>query len=155
MRMAAFVSESAQWTITSWTDHSPSAGRHCRASGGTVASAARSHAGPAAYRSIIASRSVVTSATAHLLLSGRIPRTADPPRARRRSLRARSGRPRRRDARLGAGRPLPEPGAELPAARPEDLRRLPRPRLERLPARAAGSALADQVEAGDAGVVAG
>src|SRR5262249_8099588 len=58
MRDADCVSESAQWTTTSWADHSPGAGRHCRASGGTAANAARRRAGPSAYCWISVSRSL-------------------------------------------------------------------------------------------------
>ena len=58
MRRAAFVSESAQWTTTSWTLHFPGAGRHCSASFGTLASASRIRSGPRAYCSISASRSL-------------------------------------------------------------------------------------------------
>src|ERR1700730_4386921 len=62
MRAAALVSESAQWTTTSWADHSPGLGRHWRASAGTVDSAALSRAGPAAYCRMSVSRSSWLSA---------------------------------------------------------------------------------------------
>src|SRR5262245_568426 len=62
MRSEPLASESAQWQITSWADHSPGAGRHWSASDGTVASAASSRAGPSAYRANSVSRSAVVSA---------------------------------------------------------------------------------------------
>ncbi len=57
MRRAAFVSESAQWTTTSWTLHFPAPGRHESAAFGTLASASRIRSGPRAYCSMSASRS--------------------------------------------------------------------------------------------------
>jgi hypothetical protein len=48
MRAVALVSESAQWTTTSWADHSPAFGRHWSAPAGTFASAAFSRDGPSA-----------------------------------------------------------------------------------------------------------
>ncbi len=57
MRRAAFVSESAQWTTTSWTLHFPAPGRHESAAFGTLASASRIRSGPRAYCSMSAARS--------------------------------------------------------------------------------------------------
>src|SRR5262252_2462773 len=57
IRDADWVSESAQCTTTSWADHSPGFGRHCSASAGTLASAARSRRGPSAYWSMRRARS--------------------------------------------------------------------------------------------------
>src|SRR5215475_3792485 len=64
MREAAWVSESAQWTTTSWADHSPGFGRHCIASAGAVWSASRSRFGPLAYCSMRLARSVAVNAIA-------------------------------------------------------------------------------------------
>src|SRR5438094_8375836 len=72
MRLNALVSESAQCTTTSCADHSPGFGRHCVAAAGTLASAAFSRAGPAAYSAM------------RLSLSSRVihrssPEVAEPP----------------------------------------------------------------------------
>src|SRR5882672_2745626 len=67
IREADCVSESEQWTTTSWADHSPGFGRHWSASLGTVASAARRRRGPSAYWSISLARSFDVSAMGNLL----------------------------------------------------------------------------------------
>src|SRR5437773_3921329 len=57
MRAAPFISESAQWQTTSWTDHLSGRGRHRTASSGTTASASRMRSGPRSYCTMRSSRS--------------------------------------------------------------------------------------------------
>src|SRR4029450_11455652 len=78
MRPAAWVSESAQCTATSWADHSRGAGRQVRASAGTAAMAARSRAGPAAEASMRVRRSAAVMAMARSSLGVRL-RYTEPP----------------------------------------------------------------------------
>src|SRR5690349_2436047 len=67
--MYAYVSESAQWTMTSWADHLSGAGRHFSASSGTCSHAVRRVSMPRSYSAM---RGVRSSAVSRPGMSGNL-----------------------------------------------------------------------------------